>query len=156
MWPKRAESTGRAEIAGLPETARQPLAVKPQERAVFKSPQRLKPSCQLQLGGLSHEFFAVPFLDSPRRLIRMKTLFHRRLSRTAVYLREAARRALAPNGFAVLPVHQRLSGVAKPPRPDERLIQGPLATQALPDTPAIDHQTAGSVDVICFTERGPL
>ncbi|HEY4081671.1 MAG TPA: DNA repair protein RadC [Burkholderiaceae bacterium] len=146
----------RAEIAAVLEIARRSLAAELQERAVFKSPEAVKQYCQLQLGGLSHEVFAVLFLDSQQRLIRMETLFQGTLTRTAVYPREVARRALELNACAVILAHNHPSGVAEPSRADELLTGGLQAALGLLDVRVIDHLIVGSGEVISFAERGLL
>ena len=74
----------RAEIAAVMELARRSVAQELAAAPVFDSPARVKEYAALHLGGLSHEVFAVMFLDHGHRLIEMTTLFRGTLAQTSV------------------------------------------------------------------------
>ncbi len=146
----------RAEIAAVLEIARRSLEVGLRERDVFNSPEALKQFCQLHIGSLANEVFAVLFLDAQLRLIRMETLFNGSLTHTAVHPRVIARRALELNASAVILAHNHPSGVAEPSRADETLTQGLKSALALLDVRVLDHIVVSTGQAVSFAERGLL
>ena len=78
----------RAELLAVIEMARRALAQQLQAAPVFDHPGRVKDYLALQLGSRAHETFAVLFLDSQHRLLRLEEMFHGTLSQTSVYPRE--------------------------------------------------------------------
>jgi DNA repair protein RadC len=146
----------RAELAAVIEMARRALAQRLVAQPVFESPQAVKDYLRLQLGHLAHEVFAVLFLDTQHRLIRLEELFRGSLSQTSVYPREVVKRALALNAGAVILAHNHPSGVAEPSRADEYLTQTLKSALGLVDVRVIDHMVVGHEAVVSFAERGLL
>ncbi|MDT7836641.1 RadC family protein [Aquabacterium sp. OR-4] len=146
----------RAELSAVIEMARRALGQRLAEQPVFESPQAVKDYLQLQLGHLAHEVFAVLFLDTQHRLIRLEELFRGSLSQTSVYPREVVKRALALNAGAVILAHNHPSGVAEPSRADEFLTQTLKSALALVDVRVLDHLVVGRGAVASFAERGLL
>ncbi len=146
----------RAELAAVVEMARRALAQRLVETPVFDSPAAVKDYVQLQLGALAHEVFAVLFLDSQHRLIRLDEMFRGTLNQTSVYPREVVRRALAHNAGAVILAHNHPSGVAEPSRADEYLTQTLKSALQLVDVRVLDHLVVGRGTVVSFAERGLL
>ncbi len=146
----------RAEIAAVLEIARRSLEVGLRERTVFNSPEALKQFCQLHIGSLANEAFAVLFLDAQLRLIRMETLFNGSLTHTSVHPRVIARRALELNASAVILAHNHPSGVAEPSRADEALTQMLKTALALLDVRVLDHIVVSAGQAVSFAERGLL
>ena len=106
----------RAEILAVMEIARRAIAQPLKALPVFDSPQGVKDYVALQLGGLTHEVFAVLFLDHQHRLLELEEMFRGTLTHTSVYPREVVRRAMAMNAGAVILAHNHPSGVAEPSR----------------------------------------
>ncbi len=146
----------RAELSAVIEMARRALSQRLAEQPVFESPQAVKDYLQLQLGHLAHEVFAVLFLDTQHRLIRLEELFRGTLGQTSVYPREVVKRALALNAGAVILAHNHPSGVAEPSRADEYLTQTLKSALALVDVRVLDHLVVGRGAVVSFAERGLL
>ena len=146
----------RAELLAVMEMARRALAQQMQAAPVFDAPERVKQYLGLQLGGLAHEVFAVLFLDSQHRLLRLEQMFHGTLTQTSVYPREVVKRALALNAAAVVLAHNHPSGVAEPSRADEFLTQSLKAALQLVDVRVLDHVVVGQGQVVSMAERGLL
>jgi len=146
----------RAEIAAVIELARRALAQQLAQRPVFDAPAKVKSYLQLQLGGLGHEVFAVMFLDSQNRLIRLEEMFRGSLTQTSVYPREVVKRALELQAGALILAHNHPSGAAEPSRADEFLTQTLKSALALVDVRVLDHLVVGHGEVVSFAERGLL
>ena len=121
---------------------------------MFDAPARVKEYLALHLGGLEHEVFAVLFLDSQFRLLRLEEMFRGTLAQTSVYPREVVKRALALNAGAVVLAHNHPSGAAEPSRADEHLTQTLRQALALVDVRVLDHLVVGRGQVTSFAERG--
>jgi DNA repair protein RadC len=146
----------RAELLAVMEMARRALAQQVAAEPVFDAPERVKNYLALHLGGLEHEVFAVLFLDSRHRLLRLEEMFRGTLTQTSVYPREVVKRALALNAGAVVLAHNHPSGTAEPSRADELLTQMLRQALALVDVRVLDHLVIGRGQVVSFAERGLL
>jgi DNA repair protein RadC len=146
----------RSELLAVMETARRALAQQMAEQPVFDSPGRVKDYLGLQLGGHEHEVFAVLFLDSQHRLLRLEEMFRGTLTQTSVYPREVLRRALALNAGAVVLAHNHPSGLAEPSRADEYLTQTLKTALQMIDVRVLDHVVVGRGQVVSMAERGLL
>ena len=105
---KRVKGLGpakRAEIAAVMELARRSLQRELSARPVFDAPQRAKDYLRMQIGGRSHEVFAVMFLDAKSQLIRFEEMFRGTLTQTSVYPREVVKRALELHAGSVVLAH---------------------------------------------------
>jgi DNA repair protein RadC len=129
----------RAEIVAVLELSRRALAEQLQAKTLFASPGAVRDYLQLQLGAHAQEVFAVLFLDSQHRLIKLEEMFHGTLSQTSVYPREVVLRALSLNACSVVLAHNHPSGDSQPSRADEVLTQTLKAALALIDVRVLDH-----------------
>ncbi len=145
-----------AELLAVMEIARRALAQQLAAAPVFDSPQRVKDYLALHLAGREQEVFAVLFLDSQHRLLKLEELFAGTLTQTSVYPREVVKRALALNAGAVVLAHNHPSGVAEPSRADEFLTQSLKTALALVDVRVLDHLVIGRGQVVSLAERGLL
>ena len=105
---KRIKGLGpakRAEVVAVIEMARRAMAQQLRDVPVFDSPQKVKDFMNLQLGGRAQEVFAVLFLDSQHRLLKLEEMFQGTLTQTSVYPREVVRRALELHAGAVILAH---------------------------------------------------
>ena len=110
----------------------------------------------LMLGGLSHEVFAVLFLNAQNRLIASDEMFRGTLTQTSVYPREVVKRALTLNAAAVIFAHNHPSGVAEPSAAD-RLLTDALGTAlGTVDVRVLDHIIVAGRSTLSFAERGLL
>ena len=147
----------RAELLAVLELARRTLLTELAQRPVFDSPQTVREYLRLQLAALSHEVFAVLFLDAQHRLIVCEELFRGTLTQTSVYPREVVKRALAHNAAAAILAHNHPSGVAEPSRADEALTAALKQSLGLVDVRVLDHFiVAGNAQPLSFAERGLL
>ncbi len=146
----------RAVLLAVMEMARRALAQPLQAAPVFDSPARVKDYLALSLAGRSQEVFAVMFLDSQHRMLRLEDMFHGTLTQTSVYPREVVKRALALNAAAVVLAHNHPSGVAEPSRADEYLTQTLKSALQLVDVRVLDHVVVGQGHVVSMAERGLL
>jgi DNA repair protein RadC len=144
----------RAELSAVLELARRALAQQLKAEPVFDSPQKVKDFVALRLAALTHEVFAVIYLDSQHRLIEMQELFRGTLAQTSVYPREVLRQALLLNAGAAILVHNHPSGVAEPSRADEVLTQSLVAALRIIEVRVLDHLVVGMGSVVSFAERG--
>jgi DNA repair protein RadC len=129
----------RAEIVAVLELSRRALTEQLQAKTLFDSPGAVRDFLQLQLGAHAHEVFAVLFLDSQHRLIKLEEMFRGTLSQTSVYPREVVLRALSLNACSVVLAHNHPSGDTQPSRADEVLTQTLKAALALIDVRVLDH-----------------
>jgi len=132
------------------------LAARMNAGPVFDAPRTVRDFLQLKMAQLSHEEFAVCFLDSQHRLISFDPMFRGTLTQTSVYPREVVKRALELNAGAVILAHNHPSGVAEPSRADEYLTQALKSALALVDVRVIDHIVVGLSGSVSFAERGIL
>lgn len=144
----------RAEIAAVLEIARRSLLQQLSEAPVFDAPDAVRQFLRLKLGGLTHEVFAVLFLDAQHRLITMEEMFRGTLTQTSVYPREVVKRGLDLGAAAVILAHNHPSGVAEPSRADELLTQALKSALALVDMRVLDHLVVGAGEVTSMAERG--
>ena len=146
----------RAEIAAVIELARRALAQELTQRPALDAPAKVKNFLQLQLGGHEHEVFAVMFLDTQNRLIKLEEMFRGTLTQTSVYPREVVKRALELQAASVILAHNHPSGAAEPSRADEYLTQTLKSALALIDVRVLDHLVVARDEVVSFAERGLL
>ena len=146
----------RAEMAAVLELARRSLAREFEQAPLFDTPDKVKRYLQLQIGAREHEVFAVVFLNTQSRLIRLEEMFRGSLTQTSVYPREIVRRALELHAASVILAHNHPSGAAEPSRADEFLTQTVVAALRLVDIRVLDHLVVGRGDVMSFAERGLL
>jgi DNA repair protein RadC len=144
----------RAELLAVMEMARRALAQPLQRAPVFETPGALKDYVALHLGGRTVEVFAVLFLDTQHRLLKLEEMFQGTLAQTSVYPREVVRRALALHASAVVVAHNHPSGVAEPSRADLYLTQSLKAALALVDVQLLDHLVVGQGQVLSLHDRG--
>jgi DNA repair protein RadC len=124
------------------------------ERDVFAKPDAVKDYLRLQAQGLTHEVFAVMYLDAHNRLIEYERLFRGTLTQTSVYPREVVKRALAMNAASLVFHHNHPSGMCQPSRSDEALTQTLKAALALVDIRVLDHVITSDEGVLSMAEIG--
>jgi len=146
----------RAEILAVMELARRATAQQLQQQPLFDSPQAVKHYLQLHLAHLRHEVFAVLFLDSQHHLIALEELFRGTLTRTSVYPREVALRALHHHAAAVVLAHNHPSGSVTPSTADIQLTQTLTSALALIDVRVLDHLIVAQGQALSLAEQGQL
>lgn len=120
----------------------------------FACPGDVKTYCQLKIGGLPHEVFAVLFLDVHNRMLAVEEMFRGTLTQTSVYPREVVIRALHHNAAAVVLAHNHPSGSVQPSRADETLTQTLRSALALVDVRVLDHVIVAPGLSLSMAERG--
>jgi len=146
----------RAELAAVLEIARRALLQQLEARPVLAAMAQVKDYVSLQLRNLPHEMFAVLFLDSQHRLIRLEEMFRGTLTQTSVYPREVVKRALELHAGAVILAHNHPSGMTEPSRADQVLTERLKAALQLVDVRVLDHLVVAGPCVTSFAERGLL
>jgi DNA repair protein RadC len=146
----------RAELAAVLEMARRVLAQRLGERASAERPQQVKDLAALHLRGLTHEAFAVMFLDTHLRLLSFEVMFTGTLGHTSVHPREVIKRALALHAAHVVLAHNHPSGVAEASRADVMITETLKAALQLVDVKVVDHVIVGDASVLSFAEQGLL
>jgi DNA repair protein RadC len=144
----------QAEILAVMEMARRALAQRLQERPVLDSPARMGDYLRLHLGQLSHEVFAVLFLDAQHKLITLEELFRGTLSQTSVYPREVVLRALHHHASAVVLAHNHPSGQPEPSSADVALTRTLMAALGLVDVRVLDHIVVTAQSTLSMAEKG--
>ena len=146
----------RAELAAVLEIARRALLQQLAARPVLSAMAQVKDYVSLQLRNLPHEMFAVLFLDSQHRLIRLEEMFRGTLTQTSVYPREVVKRALELHAGAVILAHNHPSGMTEPSRADQALTERLKVALQLVDVRVLDHLVVAGPCVTSFAERGLL
>ena len=146
----------RAELAAVLEIARRALLQQLEARPVLAAMAQVKDYVSLQLRNLPHEMFAVLFLDSQHRLIRLEEMFRGTLTQTSVYPREVVKRALELHAGAVILAHNHPSGMTEPSRADQVLTVRLKAALQIVDVRVLDHLVVAGPYVTSFAERGLL
>lgn len=126
------------------------------ERDVFAKPDAVKDYLRLQAQGLTHEVFAIMYLDAQNRLIEYERMFRGTLTQTSIYPREVVKQALAVNAASVVLHHNHPSGMCQPSRSDEALTQTLKAALALVDIRVLDHVITSDEGALSMAETGLL
>jgi DNA repair protein RadC len=124
------------------------------ERDVFAKPDAVKDYLRLQAQGLTHEVFALMYLDAQNRLIEYERMFRGTLTQTSVYPKEVVKQALAMNAASVVLHHNHPSGMCQPSRSDEALTQTLKAALALVDVRVLDHVITSDEGALSMAEKG--
>lgn len=132
------------------------LGAKLRTRPVLSNPEAVKAFLRLQSHGLTHEIFAVMYLDSQSRLIEYERLFHGTLTHTWVHPREVARQALVKSAAAVILHHNHPSGTCRPSERDEALTRRLQEVLALVEVRVTDHVITSSEGAFSMAEHGLL
>ncbi|MDO5290863.1 MAG: DNA repair protein RadC [Pseudomonadota bacterium] len=149
-------SAKRAELVAVLELARRALAEQLRERAVLSNPDAVADYLRLHLDGRAHEVFVVLFLDAQHRLIAMEELFRGTLTRSSVYPREVALRALHHHAAAVVLGHNHPSGNVQPSHADEAITRQLKSALALLDVDVLDHVIVAPGQALSLASRGLL
>lgn len=144
----------RAQLLAVLELAKRSYADQLKAQPVFESPQSLKQFLHAQFAGQTNERFIALFLDVGHRLIASETLFHGTLTRTAVYPREVARRALAHNAAAVIFAHNHPDGKASPSPNDKKLTSELKKVLDGLEVKVLDHMIVAGNRFWSFHEHG--
>ena len=144
----------RSQLLAVLELARRSYADQLKEQPVFESPQSLKQFLRAHFAGQNNEHFIALFLDIGHRLIASETLFQGTLTRTAVYPREVARRALAHNAAAVIFAHNHPDGKASPSPNDKKLTQELKKVLDGLEVKVLDHLIVAGNRCWSFHEHG--
>jgi DNA repair protein RadC len=145
-----------AQLQAVLEMARRALREGLEQGTSLSSPAAVKDYLVLMLGGLSHEVFAVLFLNAQNRLIATDEMFRGTLTQTSVYPREVVKRALTLNAAAVIFAHNHPSGVAEPSAADRLLTDALGAALGTVDVRVLDHIIVAGRSTLSFAERGLL
>ncbi|CAB5686128.1 DNA repair protein RadC [Delftia tsuruhatensis] len=146
----------RAELLAVLELARRAMAQQLRERPALTSPQAVASYVQMHLAARPHEVFAVLFLDGQHRLIALEEMFRGTLTRTSVYPREVALRALHHHAGAVILAHNHPSGRVEPSAADRAITQSLQAALNLIDIQVLDHLIVAPGAALSMAEQGLL
>lgn len=149
-------SAKRAELLAVMELARRAVAQQLQQRADLSSPELAAQYVQMHLAHKSHECFAVLFLDTQHRLIRMETLFTGTIDQANIYPREIALRALHHQAASVVLAHNHPSGHTEPSQADIALTQTLQQALGLLDIDVLDHLIVAQGQFVSLAQRGLL
>jgi DNA repair protein RadC len=144
----------RSKLLAVLELARRSYADQLRIQPVFESPEALKQFLHSHFAGQDNERFIALFLDVGHRLIASETLSHGTLTRTAVYPREVARRALAHNAAAVIFAHNHPNGKASPSPNDKKLTSELKKVLNALEVKVLDHMIVAGSRFWSFHEHG--
>lgn len=146
----------RAQLVAVLEMARRALKQELQEKTLLGSPPAVKQFLQLELAQLTHEVFAVLFLDVQNRLLSFQPMFRGSLAQTMVYPREVAKLALHLGAHAVILAHNHPSGEMQPSKADMLLTRTMQESLALIDVTVRDHIIVAQGKFLSMAEEGLL
>ena len=106
------------------------------------------------IGGREHEVFAVAYLDTRHRVIKLEVAFKGTIDGATVYPRVVATRALELGAAAVLLGHNHPSGVPEPSLADQAITRRLKDALALLDVKVLDHVVVGNNETVSMAERG--
>jgi DNA repair protein RadC len=144
----------RAQLIGVLEMARRAMTQELQEQPVMNTPKLVKSFLQIELGALTHETFAVLFLDNQNRLLSYETMFRGSLTQTMVYPREIAKVALSVGANGVVLAHNHPSGKVEPSRSDLELTDSLRHALSLIDVHIRDHIIVAHGQSFSMAEAG--
>ncbi len=121
---------------------------------VIDNPRTTRQFLMSRLRHLSHEVFAVMFLDNAHRLIEFEILFEGTINGASVYPRRVLERAIDWQAAAVIFAHNHPSGVAEPSQADQRITKTLIQALSLVDVRVLDHLIIGDSEAVSFAERG--
>lgn len=120
------------------------------------SPDLVKKYCQLNIGGLDYEVFAMMMLDNKNRLMKFSILFRGTIDHATIHPREVAREVLLINAAAVIFVHNHPSGNVEPSRPDLLMTAKLTDCLKLFDVRVLDHIIVSGEATLSLMELGLL
>lgn len=126
------------------------------EDLLANNPESVKAFCQLQIGHLEHEVFAVLMLDTQLKLIKFVELFRGTVDAASVYPREVAKEVLFSNAKAVILAHNHPSGSVEPSEADKRITGRLVEVLGLLEVNVLDHIVCSKVSSFSFAEKGLL
>jgi DNA repair protein RadC len=144
----------RSQLLAVLELARRCYTSDLKSRPVFNSPQSLKQFLRAHFAGQTNERFIALFLDTDHQLISIDTLFHGTLTRTVVYPREIARRALEHNAAAIIFAHNHPTGKASPSANDKKLTNELKKLMDSLEVKMLDHLIVAGSELWSFHEHG--
>jgi len=109
-----------------------------------------------KLGSLTHEVFAVLFLDNQHQLIEYREMFRGTLDSCSVHPREVVKEALLLNAGALVLSHNHPSGQTSPSNADRAITKRLQEALALIDIRILDHLVIGGGRYASFAELGLL
>ncbi|MEE8058587.1 MAG: DNA repair protein RadC [Pseudomonadales bacterium] len=122
----------------------------------YTRPESVKQFCQLNIGHLEHEVFAVLFLNNQHQLIKFEKLFRGTIDGASVHPREVVKACLYANAAAVIFTHNHPSGLAEPSPADINITVSLQKTLELIEIRVLDHIIVTHNQVVSFSERGLL
>lgn len=111
--------------------------------SAIESPNAATEMFEKFLSGRSEEIFAVAFLDTRHRLIKLEALFRGTIDAASVHPRVVAQRALEYGAAAVLVAHNHPSGIAKPSFADSFITARLKQALELLEIRLLDHFIVG-------------
>jgi DNA repair protein RadC len=120
------------------------------------SPDLVKKYCQLQLGALEYEVFAILMLDNKNRLIKFDQMFRGTINHATIHPREVAREVLMANAASVIFTHNHPSGNVEPSRPDLLMTAKLTDCLELFEVRVLDHIIVSGEAALSLAELGLL
>lgn len=121
---------------------------------VLENPKASRDMFRDFLGGRDNEAFAVAFLDTQHKLIKLEILFNGTIDGASVYPRVVVKRALDLNAAALILSHNHPSGVAEPSLADQAITRRLKDACALLDIRLLDHIVVAGEKTVSMAERG--
>lgn len=122
--------------------------------ALLTNVAQVKSFIRILLGQRDAESFWVLYTDAKNRLLSADEMFRGTITRTAVYPREIARRALFHNAAGAILVHNHPSGDPSPSTDDIQLTDAIARVLEYVDVVVLDHLIVAGREVLSFREAG--
>ncbi|WP_082879097.1 MULTISPECIES: DNA repair protein RadC [Luteibacter] len=146
----------RARIVAALELARRSLGESLTDLPRIESPADSAEYFRARLRHLSHEVFAVLFLDTRHRVLAYEELFRGTIDGASVYPREVVRACLRHHASAVIFAHNHPSGLAEPSRADREITRVLVEALGLMDIRVLDHLVIGHGEPASMADLGLL
>jgi DNA repair protein RadC len=146
---------GIAIVAAL-ELGRRRQAAISLEKPVIKGSKDIAGYMQSLLSDLSHEVFAVVFLNRANKLLHFEIISRGGITGTVADPRIILKKALEEEAVSLILCHNHPSGNLSPSRADEELTRKIKQAAALFDIAILDHIIVSSTGYFSFSDEGLL
>ena len=143
-------------IAAALELGRRRQAASILEKSKIRSSRDIAQYLQASLKDLTHEVFAVVFLNQANKIKHFEIISHGGITATVADPRIILKKALAEEATAIVLCHNHPSGNLQPSNADEELTRKIKEAAALLDIKVIDHIIVSEEGYYSFADEGRI